>query len=92
MILAGGSLIKFRKLLGLAILILALIPLLILIIIEVLRRRARHGTRRTLSPLYLALMVAADPLLLSFSNLTQVLKASLQALRSGQAIKTTVSV
>jgi hypothetical protein len=60
--------------------------------IEVLRRRARHGTRRTLSPLYLALMVAADPLLLSFSNLTQVLKASLQALRSGQAIKTTVSV
>jgi len=32
MILAGGSLIKFRKLLGLAILILALIPLLVLII------------------------------------------------------------
>jgi hypothetical protein len=60
--------------------------------IEVLRRRARHGTRRTLSPLYLALMVAADPLLLSFSNLTQVLKASLRALRSGQAIKTTASV
>jgi hypothetical protein len=37
--------------------------------IEVLRRRARHGTRRTLSPLSLALIVASDPLLLSFLNL-----------------------
>lgn len=60
--------------------------------IEVLRRRARHGTRRTISSLFLALMVVADPLLLSFSNLTQLLKSSLQALRSGQALKTAVSV
>jgi len=60
--------------------------------IEVLRRRARHGTRRTLSCLFLALMVVADPLLLSFSNLTQLLKSSLQALRSGQAKMATVSV
>ena len=60
--------------------------------IEVLRRRSRHGTRRTLSCLFLALMVVADPLLLSFSNLTQLLKSSLQALRSGQAKMATVSV
>jgi uncharacterized membrane protein len=59
---------------------------------EVLRRRARHGTRRTLSPLSLALIVASDPLLLSFLNLIQVLKASLQALGSGQAIRMTISV
>lgn len=60
--------------------------------IEVLRRRARHGTRRTLSSLSLALMVVADPLLLSFSNLTQLLKSSLQTLRSGQTMMAQVSV
>jgi hypothetical protein len=54
--------------------------------IEVLRRRARHGTRRTLSVLSLALMLVADPFLLSLSNLTRVLMGPLQALRSGQAM------
>ncbi|MEW5901384.1 MAG: IS4 family transposase, partial [Acidobacteriota bacterium] len=60
--------------------------------IEVLRRRARHGSRRTLSLLSLALMLVTDPLLLSLSNLTQVLREPLQALRSGQALNTTVPV
>ncbi len=60
--------------------------------IEQLRRRARHGTLRTLSSLSLALMVVADPLLLSFPNLTQLLKSSLQALRSDQTLRATVSV
>jgi len=59
---------------------------------ERLRRRARHGTRRTLSSLFLGLLIAADPLLFSFSNLTRVLKESLQALRSGQALKAAVFV
>jgi len=59
---------------------------------ELPRRRARHGTRRTLSTLFLALLVAADPLLLSFFNLTRVLKESLQALRWGQAFKKAVTV
>lgn len=59
--------------------------------IEVLRRRARHGSRRTLSLLSLALMLVADPSLLSLSNLTRVLKEPLQALRPGQAMGTTVA-
>jgi len=59
---------------------------------ELLRRRARHGTRRTLSPLFLALLVAADPLLLNFSNLTRVLKECLLALRSGPAFEAAVLV
>jgi len=60
--------------------------------IEVVRRRARHGSRRTLSLLSLALMLVADPLLLSLSNLTRILKEPLQALRSGQTIMRTVAV
>lgn len=60
--------------------------------IEVLRRRARHGSRRTLSVLSLALMLVADPLLLTFSNLTRVLREPLQAFRSGQAIGLTLAV
>lgn len=60
--------------------------------IELPRRRARHGTRRTLSVLFLALLVAADPLLLSLSNLTRVLKEALQSLRLGQAFKTAVLI
>jgi len=60
--------------------------------IERLRRRARHGTRRILSLLFLALMIVADPSLLNFSNLTQVLTMSLQVLRSGQVVLRAVSV
>jgi len=54
---------------------------------EILRRKARHGTRRTLSVLSLALMVLTDPLLLSLASLSNILKECLLALRRRQAIK-----
>jgi len=60
--------------------------------VEVVRRRARHGSRRTLSLLSLALMLVVGPLLLSLSNLTRILKEPLQALRSGQTVMKIVAV
>lgn len=60
--------------------------------IELLRRRARFGSRRTLSLLSLALMLVARPLLLSLSNLTWVFKEPLQLLQSGQPIRRAIAV
>jgi hypothetical protein len=54
---------------------------------EILRRKARHGTRRTLSVLSVALLVVSDPLLLSPANLRNMIKECVLALRRGQAIK-----
>jgi transposase len=59
---------------------------------EILRKHARHGTRRTLSRLFVALLVVTDPLLLSLSNLTQMIKDCLLDLRSGQTIKVAIPV
>jgi len=59
---------------------------------EILRNHARHGTRRTLSRLFMALLVVTDPLLLSLSNLTQMIKDCLLDLRSGQATKAAIPV
>lgn len=55
---------------------------------EILRKKARHGTRRTLSGLSLALMVLTDPFLLSLANLKNILEECVLALRRGQALKT----
>lgn len=52
--------------------------------LEILRRRARHGTRRTLSDLFVALMLAADSLLLGLTNLIHVLIECFYRLRRGQ--------
>jgi len=60
--------------------------------LEILRNHARHGTRRTLSRLFVALLVVTDPLLLSLSNLTQMIKDCLLDLRSGQATKVAIPV
>jgi len=60
--------------------------------LEILRKHARHGTRRTLSRLFVALLVVTDPLLLSLSNLTQMIKDCLLALRCGQATKVAIPV
>jgi hypothetical protein len=59
---------------------------------EILRKHARHGTRRTLSQLFVALLVVTDPLLLSLSNLTQMIKDCLLDLRCGQATKVAIPV
>lgn len=53
--------------------------------VEVLRRRARHGTRRTLSVLSIALMVLTDSSLLSRHNLACILVSCVLSLRQGQA-------
>jgi len=55
--------------------------------LEILRNKARHGTRRTLSVLSIALLVVSDPLLLSLANLSHILKECLLALRCNQVIK-----
>ena len=60
--------------------------------LEILRKHARHGTRRTLSRLFVALWIVTDPLLLSLSNLTQMIKDCLLALRCGQANKVAIPV
>ncbi|MCX6578473.1 MAG: IS4 family transposase [Candidatus Aminicenantes bacterium] len=60
--------------------------------LEILRKHARHGTRRTLSRLFVALLVVTDPLLLSLSNLTQMIKDCLLDLRCGQATKVAIPV
>jgi len=60
--------------------------------LEILRNHARHGTRRTLSRLFMAFLVVTDPLLLSLSNLIQMIKDCLLDLRFGQATKTAIPV
>lgn len=54
---------------------------------EILRRRARHGTRRTLSPLFMALLVVTDHLLLSLANFKKVIIECLRTFACGQVIK-----
>lgn len=54
---------------------------------EILRKKTRHGTPRTLSVLSLAVLVVADLLLLNLANLRNILKECLLAMRRGQAIK-----
>lgn len=51
--------------------------------IEVLRRKSRHGTRRTLSVLSIALMAVTDTFLLSRANLICVLSGCVLKLREG---------
>jgi len=53
--------------------------------LEILRHRARHGTRRTLSVLSIALLAVTDSLLLSQSNLACILASCVISLRQGQA-------
>jgi len=52
--------------------------------LEILRKRTRHGTRRTLSVLSIALMAVTDSFLLNRTNLMSVLAASLMRLRQAQ--------
>ena len=52
--------------------------------LEVLRSKARHGTRRTLSVLSIALMAVTDYSLLNQTNLMSVLKDCLIRLRQDQ--------
>lgn len=53
---------------------------------EILRSQARHGTRRTLSLLSVALLVVSDPSLLSPANLRNMIKECVLTLRRGQAL------
>ena len=52
--------------------------------LEIVPHRARHGTRRTLSVLSLALMVITDTFLLNCFNLTKVLVSCLRKLGENQ--------
>jgi len=52
--------------------------------LEIVRHRARHGTRRTLSVLSLALMAITDTFLLNRLNLIKVLVDCLKKLRQNQ--------
>jgi hypothetical protein len=56
---------------------------------EIQRRRARHGTRRTLSILSIALMAITDSFLLSRANVISVLSECLLAMRRGQVAVST---
>ena len=51
--------------------------------IEVLRKRRRHGTRRTLSVLSMALFMATDSFLLTLSNLMALLASILSSSTGG---------
>jgi hypothetical protein len=53
---------------------------------EILRRTARHGTRRTLSDLFLALLVLSDVWLFSPANLKTLIGECLLAIRSGPVV------
>ena len=59
--------------------------------LEVLRSKARHGTRRTLSVLSIALMAVTDYFLLNRTNLMSVLKDCLVRLRQGQVFPPSLS-
>lgn len=50
---------------------------------EVLRKKRRHGTRRTLSVLSIALLMASDSFLLTLSNLMALLASILNSSTSG---------
>ncbi|MBA7652026.1 hypothetical protein ES703_59855 [subsurface metagenome] len=52
--------------------------------LEIVRHRARHGTKRTLSVLSLALMAITDTFLLNDCNLTKVLVNCLKKLGEEQ--------
>lgn len=52
--------------------------------LEILRTKKRHGTRRTLSVLSIALLAVTDSLLLSRTNLRSLLADCLMSLRRGQ--------
>ena len=52
--------------------------------LEIVRHRARHGTKRTLSVLSLALMAITDTFLLNRLNLIKVLVDCLRKLRQNQ--------
>lgn len=52
--------------------------------LEIVRHKARHGTKRTLSVLSLALMAITDTFLLNNCNLTKVLVNCLKKLRQNQ--------
>jgi len=52
--------------------------------LEIVRHRARHGTKQTLSILSLALMAITDTFLLNNFNLANVLVGCLKKLREGQ--------
>ncbi len=56
--------------------------------IEVLRRRGRHGTRRTLSVLSIALFMATDSFLLTLHNLMDLLASLLSSSVNGLCFKT----
>lgn len=53
---------------------------------EILRRTARPGTRRTLSDLFLALLILADVWLFSPANFQALIGECLLALRSGPVV------
>ena len=59
--------------------------------LEILRKRTRHGTRRTLSVLSIALMAVTDSFLLNRTNLMSVLAACLMRLRQGQVFLPSLS-
>lgn len=58
---------------------------------EVLRKHPRHGSRRTLSVLSIALMAATDSFLLSRSNLMKVLAQCLLKLRESRVFEPRLS-
>ena len=60
--------------------------------LEILRRRARHGTRRTLSVLFVALMLMADSLLLGPTNLIHILLDCCYRLRQRRGLPAASSV
>lgn len=59
--------------------------------LEILRKRTRHGTRRTLSVLSIALMAVTDSFLLNRTNLMSVLANCLIRLRQGQVFLPSLS-
>lgn len=59
--------------------------------LEILRRKARHGTRRTLSVLSIALIAMTDSFLLNQTNLMSVLAECLMRMREGQVFLPSLS-
>jgi len=53
---------------------------------EILRRTARHGTRRTLGDLFVALLLLSDVWLFSAANLQSLITECLLAIRAGRAV------
>jgi len=59
--------------------------------LEILRRKKRHGTRRTLSVLSIALIAVTDSFLLNRTNLMSVLADCLMRMREGQVFLPSLS-